>query len=128
MEDSTPLRTRDVLYNGRTEAMCLHYKVKKGEETIQYVDVMSLYRGYAIISSPRMSSHDSSGVRGRTGNARKRTGAVHSAASAESVSPCAAVHVRWPSDILFLEDVCRVKTVPPREGIGEGYDSHLGRG
>jgi hypothetical protein len=30
-----PLRTRDALYGGRTEAMRLHYKVKEGEETIQ---------------------------------------------------------------------------------------------
>jgi hypothetical protein len=38
-----PLRTRDALYGGRTEAMRLHYKVKEGEETIEYVDIMSLY-------------------------------------------------------------------------------------
>jgi len=38
----TPLKTRDALYGGRTEAMRLHYKI--GEiETIQYCDVMSLY-------------------------------------------------------------------------------------
>jgi len=37
-----PLCTRDALYGGRTEAMRLHYKAREGE-TIQYVDVMSLY-------------------------------------------------------------------------------------
>ena len=38
----SPLNTRDALYEGRTEAMRLHYKIR-GEETVQYVDVMSLY-------------------------------------------------------------------------------------
>jgi hypothetical protein len=39
-----PLRTRDALYDGRTEVMRLHYRVKEGgEETIQYIDIMSLY-------------------------------------------------------------------------------------
>ena len=38
----SPLNTRDALYGGRTEAMRLHYKVRDGE-SIQYVDVMSLY-------------------------------------------------------------------------------------
>jgi hypothetical protein len=38
----TSLRARDVLYGGRTEAMCLHHKVRN-DETIQYVDVVSLY-------------------------------------------------------------------------------------
>jgi len=38
----SPLRTRDALYGGRTEAMCLYRKAGKNE-TIQYVDVMSLY-------------------------------------------------------------------------------------
>jgi len=38
-----PLKTRDALYGGRTEAMRLHSKIREGEETIQYVDVMSLY-------------------------------------------------------------------------------------
>jgi hypothetical protein len=37
-----PLNTRDALYGGRTEAMRLHSKAAEGE-TIQYVDVMSLY-------------------------------------------------------------------------------------
>ena len=37
------LNTRDALYGGRTEAMRLHYKIREGEETVQYVDVMSLY-------------------------------------------------------------------------------------
>ena len=37
------LKTRDALYGGRTEAMRLHCKIREGEETIQYVDVMSLY-------------------------------------------------------------------------------------
>jgi hypothetical protein len=39
----SPLRTRDAVYGGRTEAMRLHYKARESEETIQYVDVMSLY-------------------------------------------------------------------------------------
>ena len=38
----SPLRTRDALYGGRTEAKRLHYKVRENG-TIQYVDVMSLY-------------------------------------------------------------------------------------
>jgi hypothetical protein len=38
-----PFNTREVLYGGRTEAMRLHYKAAEGE-TIQYVDVMSLYK------------------------------------------------------------------------------------
>ena len=37
-----PLKTRDALYGGRTETMRLHCKVREGQETIQYVDVMSL--------------------------------------------------------------------------------------
>jgi hypothetical protein len=37
-----PLNTGDALYGGRTEAIRLHYKIKDGE-TIQYVDVVSLY-------------------------------------------------------------------------------------
>jgi len=36
------LCTRDALYEGRTEAIHLHYKAPEGE-TIHYVDVMSLY-------------------------------------------------------------------------------------
>ena len=38
-----PLNTRDALYGGRNEAMVLHYATREGE-TIQYYDVMSLYR------------------------------------------------------------------------------------
>ena len=38
-----PLNTRDGLYGGRTEAMRLHYKIREGEETVQYCDIMSLY-------------------------------------------------------------------------------------
>ena len=38
-----PLSTRDALYGGRTKAMRLHYKIRKGEETVQYCDIMSLY-------------------------------------------------------------------------------------
>jgi len=38
----SPLCTRDALYGGRTEALRLHYKVRENE-SIQYVDVMSLY-------------------------------------------------------------------------------------
>jgi len=38
----TPLRTRDALCGGRNEAMCLYRKARENE-TIQYVDVMSLY-------------------------------------------------------------------------------------
>jgi len=37
-----PLNTRDALYGGRAEAMRLHYKIKEGEETVQYCDIMSL--------------------------------------------------------------------------------------
>jgi hypothetical protein len=38
----SPLKTRDALYGGRTEAMRLHYKIREGEETTQYVDVVAL--------------------------------------------------------------------------------------
>jgi hypothetical protein len=38
-----PLITRDALYGGQTEAMRLHYKIRKGKESVQYCDVMSLY-------------------------------------------------------------------------------------
>ena len=38
----SPLCNRNALYGGRTEAMRLHWKAREGE-TIQYVDVMSLY-------------------------------------------------------------------------------------
>jgi len=37
------LNTREALYVGRTEAMRLYYKIREGKETVQYVDVMSLY-------------------------------------------------------------------------------------
>ena len=40
---NSPLNARDTLYGGRTKTMRLHYKVREGEETLQYVDVMSLY-------------------------------------------------------------------------------------
>ena len=39
--EQIPLQTRDVLYGVRTEALRLHYKSRENE-TIQYVDVMSL--------------------------------------------------------------------------------------
>jgi hypothetical protein len=42
MVQHSPLNTRDLLYGGRTEATRLHYKVGE-RESIQYVDVMSLY-------------------------------------------------------------------------------------
>jgi len=38
-----PLNTRDALYGGRTEAMPLHYKIRDGEEIVEYCDIMSLY-------------------------------------------------------------------------------------
>jgi len=38
----SPLRNRDALYGVRTEVMRLHYRARENE-TIQYVDVMSLY-------------------------------------------------------------------------------------
>jgi G:T-mismatch repair DNA endonuclease (very short patch repair protein) len=41
--EQSPLHTRDALYGGQTEAMRLHYKARENE-TIQYVDVMSLYQ------------------------------------------------------------------------------------
>jgi len=40
--EQSPLNTREALYVGRTEAMRLHYKARENE-TIQYVDVMSMY-------------------------------------------------------------------------------------
>ena len=47
-----PLITRDALYGGRTEAMRLHYKIREGEESIQYCDTMSLYPSVNISNSP----------------------------------------------------------------------------
>jgi len=41
--EHAPLITRDALYGGRTEAMRLHYKIRDGEKSVQYCDVMSLY-------------------------------------------------------------------------------------
>ena len=38
----SPLRTRDILYRGRTEGMRLHCKARENE-TIQYFNVMRLY-------------------------------------------------------------------------------------
>ena len=38
----SPLCKRDALYGGRTGAMRLHYKLRENE-TVQYVDIMSLY-------------------------------------------------------------------------------------
>jgi len=53
----TPLITRDVLYGSRTEAMRLHYKIREGEESVQYCDVMSLYPYVCISNSHRSSGH-----------------------------------------------------------------------
>jgi len=39
----TPMNTRGALYGGRTEAMRLDYKIREGEESVQYCDIMSLY-------------------------------------------------------------------------------------
>jgi len=38
----SPLRPRDALYGGRSEAIRLHHKARDNE-TIQYIDVTSLY-------------------------------------------------------------------------------------
>ena len=43
-----PLKTRDALYGGRTEAMHLHYLTD--DETIEYCDIMSTHT-YVSISS-----------------------------------------------------------------------------
>ena len=40
--EQSPMKTRDALHGGRTEAMRLHHKARE-DETIQYVDVISLY-------------------------------------------------------------------------------------
>ena len=40
--EQTPLKTRDALYGGRTEAMRLPHEARE-DEMIQYVDVISLY-------------------------------------------------------------------------------------
>jgi len=47
----SPLNKQDALYGGRTDAMRLHYKVREGEETLQYVDVKSLYPTCVNISN-----------------------------------------------------------------------------
>jgi len=41
--EHSPLNMRDSLYGCQTEAMRFHYKVREGEGTLQYVDVMSLH-------------------------------------------------------------------------------------
>ena len=41
--EQSPLNMRDALNGLRTEGMRLHYKVREGEETVKYVEVMSLY-------------------------------------------------------------------------------------
>jgi hypothetical protein len=38
-----PLNTRDALYGGRTDAMRVHYKIREGEGSVQYCDIISLY-------------------------------------------------------------------------------------
>ena len=38
-----PLITRHALFDDRTEAMLLHYKIREEEESVQYCGVMSLY-------------------------------------------------------------------------------------
>jgi glucose dehydrogenase len=38
-----PLISRDALYGGRTEATRIHYKIREGDESVQYCDVMSSY-------------------------------------------------------------------------------------
>ena len=38
----SPLKTKDALYGGRTEAMRLHYKIGENE-TIEYCDVIGQY-------------------------------------------------------------------------------------
>jgi hypothetical protein len=38
-----PLITRDAVYGERTESIRLHYKIRKGKESVQYCDVKSLY-------------------------------------------------------------------------------------
>jgi hypothetical protein len=39
----SPLKTRDALYGGRTEAMRVNYAIDERKETIEYCDVISLY-------------------------------------------------------------------------------------
>jgi len=70
-----PLNTRDALYRGRTEARRLHYKIREGEETVQYCD-MSLYPyickyfkfpiGHPIIHLRDMRRHRKLSKDGRT--------------------------------------------------------------
>jgi len=38
-----PLNTQFALYGVRTEVMRLHYKIREGEDAVQYCDIMSLY-------------------------------------------------------------------------------------
>jgi len=59
----SPLCTPDALYGGRTEAMRLYYKSRENE-TIQYVNVMSLNPYYASISiSPLVIRSFTQGLR-----------------------------------------------------------------
>jgi hypothetical protein len=70
-----PLKTRDALYRGRTEAMRLHCKIREGIETIQYVDVMSLYpyvRKYGSFPSDTPSFTHQTRVKTRKPRCRRR--------------------------------------------------------
>lgn len=67
---------------------------KEGEETIDYVDFIRLYPWVCKYFIPRRSSNNASGMRGRTCHARKRrTRAVHGAASEGPISSAAALQL-----------------------------------
>ena len=83
----SPLNTRDALYGGRIETNGLHHKAGDGE-TIQYVDVMSLY--------PRPSSD--SRARCLSGHARdtpeRRVNEVFDSSTEVSIPSCPPVSLQ----------------------------------
>ena len=85
-----PLITRDALYGGRTEAMRLHYKIREGEESVQYCDVMSLYPCICKyfkfpIAHPIIHVADACADRGLSKNGR--TNEMHHCASEGPLPP-----------------------------------------
>jgi len=104
-----PLNTRDALYGGRTEAMRLHYKIKEGEETVQYCDIMSLPLHLQIFQVPHRSSDHS-----RRGNMRRhrslskdeRADEMQDRATQGPLPPCPTVQMRQEAVILPVPHVC----------------------
>jgi hypothetical protein len=103
-EEHLPLRTKEALYGGRTEVMRLHHRVKEGEETIQYVDVMSLFPWvckYFNFHVGRPTIHLECGDVENHARER-RTSAMHGDATQGTVTTGAAIQVQRPPIMLFV--------------------------